>query len=247
VSSKGIIPPSPSDAEYAAAAAANEAARSRVFAGIHWTFDSLDGLSAGRALGDYVVSNFLLPVGGQAIAPQAAVESVVVNDGSAPRSRVTSLTVTFSTEVTLDAGAFELRRSDGSLVELAVAADVVDGRTVAVLTFAGGDIVGGSLADGNYTLAVRGDLIHDAFGRDLDGDGDGQPGGDRVDAFFRYFGDSDGDRDVDDFDLALFDYALNSQLGDTNYLWYFDFGGDNDVDESDLFAFEQRYGGYLFP
>src|SRR5262249_54026772 len=40
-------------------AAATENARSRLLAGIHWTFDNLDGLSAGRALGEHVVTNFL--------------------------------------------------------------------------------------------------------------------------------------------------------------------------------------------
>jgi hypothetical protein len=34
-------------------------------------------------------------------------------------------------------------------------------------------------------LAIRGDRIRDALGRPLDGDGDGAPGGDRVEAFFR--------------------------------------------------------------
>src|SRR5262249_40189713 len=62
------------------------------------------------------------------------------------------------------------------------------GRTVVVLTFTGADIIGGSLADGNYTLTVRGDRVHDRFGRELDGDGDGTPGGDRVDGFFRLYG-----------------------------------------------------------
>src|SRR5262249_35112437 len=41
--------------------AANENARSRLLGGIHWSFDNIDGLSAGRALGEYVVSNFLVP------------------------------------------------------------------------------------------------------------------------------------------------------------------------------------------
>ena len=132
----------------------------------------------------------------QVVAP-ARVASVVVNDGSAQRSMVNSLTVTFDGPVTLDPGAFELSRQDGSPVELTVAASVVNGQTVAVLTFAGPDIVGGSLADGSYTLVIRGDRVHDRCGRELDGDGDGAAGGDRTDAFFRLFGDSDGDRDVD--------------------------------------------------
>ena len=125
------------------------------------------------------------------------IESVVVNDGSAQRSMVNSLTVTFDRVVTFDPGAFGLQRQDGSEVGLNVAASVVDGRTVAVLTFTGSDIIGGSLADGNYTLTIRGDHIRDEVGRELDGDRDGNGGGDRVDAFFRLFGDSDGDRDVD--------------------------------------------------
>jgi hypothetical protein len=45
-------------------------------------------------------------VGTTAVAPQ--VSSFVVNDGSAQRSMVTSLTVTFTTQVTLGQGAFTL-------------------------------------------------------------------------------------------------------------------------------------------
>ena len=77
------------------------------------------------------------------LAP-ARVASVVVNDGSAQRSMVKSLTVNFDGPVTIDidAGAFELRRQDGTLVDLTVATSMMNGRTVAVLTFAGPGIVG---------------------------------------------------------------------------------------------------------
>jgi hypothetical protein len=45
---------------------------------------------------------------------------------------------------------------------------------------------------GNYTLTLR-DRVYDSQKRAaLDGDGDGQAGGDR-DTFFRFYGDSDGD------------------------------------------------------
>src|SRR5262249_25998089 len=43
------------------------------------------------------------------------VESVIVNDGSAQRSMVNSVTVTFSGSAVLDPGAIELRRQYGSL------------------------------------------------------------------------------------------------------------------------------------
>ena len=139
----------------------------------------------------------------QTIAP-ARVENVAVNDGSEQRSMVNSVTVTFDGEVTLDPGAFEVTRQDGSQVALSVAASVVNGKTVAVLTFTGSDVVAGSLADGRYTLTVRGDLVHDRWGRQLDGDGDGSAGGNLSDSFFRLFGDSDGDGDVDQLDRNRF-------------------------------------------
>ena len=151
---------------------------------------------------------------GRLAGDPAKIESVVVNDGSAQRSMVNSLTVTFDRVVTFDPGAFGLRRQDGSVVGL-IATSVVGGRTVAVLTFNGPGIIGGSLADGNYTLTIRGDRIRDEVGRELDGDRDGNGGGDRADAFFRLFGDSDGDRDVDWLDRDRFRSAFEKSDGDT--------------------------------
>jgi hypothetical protein len=42
--------------------ASNEAADSRLYAGIHWSYDNADGLAAGRALGHYVYANELQPI-----------------------------------------------------------------------------------------------------------------------------------------------------------------------------------------
>ena len=127
----------------------------------------------------------------------------------------------------------ELRRHDGSLVDAQFSISLIDGKTVVVLTFAGSEFVGGSLADGRYTLTIRSDQVHDRFGRELDGDGDGVSGGDRVDGFFRLFGDSDGDGDVDQLDRDRFRFAFRTSAGVAGYLWYFDFDGDgvpNDFD-----------------
>ena len=170
------------------------------------------------------------------------VESVVVNDGSAQRSMVNSLTVTFDGAAILDPGAIELRRQDGSLVDVQLSISLVGGKTVAVLTFAGPEFVGGSLADGSYTLTVRADRVHDRWGRELDGDGDGSAGGDRVDGFSRLFGDSDGDGDVDRQDRDRFRSAFGTSAGDAGYLWYFDFDGDGDVDGRDNGQFNRRFG-----
>jgi hypothetical protein len=170
------------------------------------------------------------------------VQSVAVNDGSAQRSMVTSLTVTFSTVLHLDPGAFELVGQDGSEVPLNVAEAVVDGHSVDTLTFSGEGIVGGSLADGHYTLTIHGGLVHDGFGQALDGAGTGVAGSDRVDTFFRLFGDADGDGHVDVSDLRSFLSTLGKRTGDPGYLWYFDYDGDGRVDLGDLLQLLRRLG-----
>jgi pimeloyl-ACP methyl ester carboxylesterase len=176
--------------------------------------------------------------------PGAKVAGVQVNDGAGQRSMVTSLTVTFDYVVNVDPGAFELRRRDGSLVGLNVTTSELNCRTVAVLTFAGPEFVGGSLADGSYTLTVRADRVHDRWGRELDGDGDGSPGGDRVDGFTRLFGDADGDGDVDGSDRDAFRAAFKTSAGEAGYLWSFDFDADGDVDGRDNGQFDRRFGQY---
>jgi hypothetical protein len=172
----------------------------------------------------------------------ATVTSVVVNDGAAQRSMVTSVTVTFSTVVHLDPGAFALVGQDGGVIQLQVAQAVVDGHSVDTLPFSGAGIIGGSLADGHYVLTIHGGLVHDGFGNALDGAGTGTAGSDRVDTFFRLFGDADGDGVVDERDRALFRSAFKTRAGDPGYLWYFDYDGDGAVDGRDNGQFNRRFG-----
>jgi len=179
--------------------------------------------------------------------PPAKAESLVVNDGSNQRSMVNSLTVTFSRSVTIDPGAFELRSQAGGLVGLNTALSVNSSQTVVVLTFTGAGIIGGSLADGNYTLTIRSDLVHDAIGRGLDGDADGIAGGNHTDALFRLYGDSDGDRDVDLFDLGDFLSTFGRRRGEAHYLASMDFNGDDRVGVLDLLAFARQVGAHLNP
>src|SRR5205823_15060478 len=95
-----------------------------------------------------------------------------------------------------------------------------------------------------YTLTTLGDQIS-AGGSLLDGDGNGTPGGNHALGFFRLFGDSDGDGDVDGLDLAAFRNAYGSTSTDPNYNRAFDFDGDGDVDGLDLGQFRLRYGTTL--
>jgi ELWxxDGT repeat protein len=136
------------------------------------------------------------------------VESIVVNDGAVQRSEVTSLTVTFSTQVSLDPGALEVQRQDGSDVAISIATTVVAGKTVATITFTGPDIVNGSLTDGSYTLIVHRGLVHDGAGQTL--------AQDATLSFFRLLGDVDGDGVINDEDLAAAPTVTSVRLNESD-------------------------------
>jgi len=175
------------------------------------------------------------------------VQGVVVNDGSAQRSMVTSLTVTIHGVVDLAAGSIVLQHRGGGDVPVSVATSVDGDDTIVVLTFSGSEVVAGSLADGRYILIVHGELIHDAKGVALDGDDDGGPGGDYVDeAVFRLYGDSDGDGDVDNSDVLRFKSAYKSSAGQDGYIGFLDFNGDGVIDLIDFNEIKKRYGKNLF-
>lgn len=108
-------------------------------------------------------------------------------------------------------------------------------------------MVGGSLPDGRYRLILHAEKIRDGHANSLDGDGDGNSGGDRTEAFFRLYGDSDGDADVDLIDLGRFLSTLGRRRGDSHYLSYMDFNGDDRVSLIDLLAFAHQLGKHLNP
>jgi len=168
------------------------------------------------------------------------VQSVVINDGSAQRSMVNRLTIAFSEAVTLNPGAAEVLRQGGGSFTTHVDTQLVGGKTVAVLTFSGADVIAGSLVDGKYRLVLHANRIRDGHGNALDGDADGNAGGNRAHAFHRLFGDSDGDGDVDLLDRDLFRSSFKTSADEAGYLWYFDFDGDGDVDGRDNGQFNRR-------
>jgi fibronectin type 3 domain-containing protein len=125
------------------------------------------------------------------------VASIQVNDGSAQRSEVQSISVTFSTAVTFANGnaaaAFTLQHVQDSTnvnnLQAAVSSNAA-GQTVVTLTFtstgnaaaeidpvSAGNGLAASLADGRYQLTVFSAAVSDAaLGQALDGNGDGTPG-----------------------------------------------------------------------
>jgi hypothetical protein len=122
-----------------------------------------------------------------------------------------------------------------------VATEILNGKTVATLTFSGTGIVGGSLSDGDYTLTTL-DTLADAAGNQLDGDRDGTAGGNAVDNFFRLFGDINGDRRVNIADFFQFRNSFNDP---DNFNAAFDYNGDGVINIADFFQFRSGFGSSL--
>jgi hypothetical protein len=177
------------------------------------------------------------------------VSATQINDASAQRSQVTSLSVTFGGQVsfaTTPGAAFTLiRDSDSAAVSFTASATIVGGVTVVTLNnFTGTATQFGSLADGRYTLTALASQIS-ANGQPLDGNGDGTPGDNYTfgdgQGLFRFFGDINGDRHVDVADFGLFSSTFNLNAGQTGFLAAFDFNGDGHVDIADFGQFSVRF------
>lgn len=183
------------------------------------------------------------------VGPISLAPITEVNDNVPQRSRVTSLAVWFSTQVTFAgpaADAFLLRRdSDGAAVAFTVTTDVIDGQTVATLSgFTGAATESGSLANGDYTLTALAARISTPAGP-LDGNGDGVRGDDYIfgsaQGLYRLYGDATGDRRVDAGDLTMFRQTFGSMAGDRQYLKWPDVNGDGAINGIDLTRFRQVY------
>jgi hypothetical protein len=181
---------------------------------------TVQATAAGLTAANFALTNTPLPALGA-----TDIVNVQVDDGSVQRSMVRSLTVTFDRAGIVPAGLFEVDRlGGGGKVGLKVTSTVVNGVTVATLTFTGPGVVGGSLADGRYTLTAGGIAV-------------------TVPNFFRLFGDINGDAKVDATDLKAFLAAYRSKKGYTaNYNAYFDYNADGLVDGRDYYEILARYG-----
>jgi hypothetical protein len=176
------------------------------------------------------------------------VTSIVINDGSAQRSLVNSLKISFSEVVNFPSGlaaAFALERTSGvSLGQVGLTFNPASGPASDVtITFNNTGVVGidpgSSLADGKYLLTVLADKVSGSGGT-LDGDGDsvaeGGPADNKTIAFHRLFGDADGNATVNSTDFATFRtfFGLGSSV--------FDFNNDSQTNSNDFAEFRKRFG-----
>ena len=182
-----------------------------------------------------------------------AAPEIVINNAEVGRSVIDELVVEFDEIVNIESGAFELvrRGADGGAVGVTPVIDNSSGSTVVTLQFFGSFTGAAGLVDGNYQLTMIGDLITSQSGTAMDGDGDGTAGGNYVfgdtaaDNFFRFFGDDDGDRDVDVFDLLGLRQTFGDSNGDSSFDAQFDSNGDGIVNVFDLLAFRQNFSESL--
>jgi len=178
-----------------------------------------------------------------------AAPEIVLNDAESDRSIIREVVVSFDDIVTFSPGAFELikRGTGGGAVDVNPVIDNSSGSSVVTLELSGAFAGVAGLVDGNYQLTVVGDLITSSFGTAIDGDGDGTAGGDLVfgdteaDNFFRFFGDLDGNRGVDVFDLLGFRQAFSTSAGDSAFNEQVDSNADGIVNVFDLLAFRNNF------
>ena len=179
------------------------------------------------------------------VNPANVVASVAINGGAVQRSMVTSITVTFDEVVnpTLLQNAFTLTRvSDGAMIgTINVSSTVINGKTVATLTFAGANTEGSnglyqdlSLADGNWTLEIN--------AADVVSNGVPLSANYYVSNIKRLFGDATGTGEVDSIDLGLFGTTFGLTLSSPAFLSYFDSDGNGIIDSTDLGRFGTNFG-----
>lgn len=162
------------------------------------------------------------------IAPK--VLGVTVNGGQTQRSSVTSLTVEFDRRVNLEDGAVTVRDSTGKAVLVYLENDVIDGKSVLVVSFGGK-----SVADGRYTLTIRAGKVTDAATG-------GALAADSTSAFHRLYGDLDGDGTYDRAVRIRVKELLGYQAGDPEYDAALDYDGNGKIDAVDELEAVRHWG-----
>lgn len=165
------------------------------------------------------------------------VESIIVNGGQLSRSELTSIDVQFDSLVTLISDNFQLRDIDtNELVEgLSVSTIDIGDQTLATLTFTTGTAVIESMQSG--VLSTLDDGRYE-LGYVLDG-----MMIDRVDTFFRKYGDVDQSDSVGLSDFAAFRAAFGSSFeADSSYESSLDANRDGTISLADFASFRSEFG-----
>lgn len=176
-------------------------------------------------------------------AELAVLTGTQIDIGTVQRSAVRSITLTFQGNVTtLPPSAFNLERTEDSQTFPVIvgAPDFSGGITTVVLTFGGPNLNGTSLPDGRYELTIDGSQILDDAGNPVDAANNGSAGSTGIVDFHRFFGDSNGDAQVDARDYLAFRIAyLSGDATGANSIY--DFNGDGLFTILDLQMFTANF------
>ena len=173
------------------------------------------------------------------------VTSVALNAAEAQQSAVETLSVLFDREVAIADGAFSVvQRSTATEetfadVTINLTEQVINNQTQVTVQFDSHvRNTDNALEDGNYQLTVDASLVTN----------DGVPlsenlvfGDVEADGFFAFYGDSDGNRILNIFDLLAFRQTFGAAAGDANYSFFMDFQANGIVNIFDLLEFRNRF------
>lgn len=173
-----------------------------------------------------------------------------INDGSAQRSFVTHVSLTFEGPIAISNGAFAVTsRATGLPVVTSYESTVTEtGQTIVSLNFVDASTRGQvALNDGYYELVVDGSKIRRGTAQ-LDANQDGVAGDTyrfgtvEADRFFSLFGDTSGDAKVDVAEFGQFRNAFGKQAEDPGYSLMFDYNFNGAVSIDDFGKFRDRFG-----
>lgn len=189
------------------------------------------------------------------LATDLAAEQIVLNGGDASRSQITSLLVTFNNVVEHQplAEAFSIYQIGNRQFtpDFTITPADVDGKTQVTFDFVIDPGTGGAAGpqvflDGFYELQIRSDAVvttgsdpFPMYNDEFFGTENGAH--DSTDAFFRFFGDADGDRDVDSVDLGQMGLTFLQTSDSDQYNRQLDADLDGDVDSRDMAEFRRRF------
>ena len=174
------------------------------------------------------------------------ISTIVLGNGTAQRSNVTSIDVTVTGTAAAAAGAFSLVQNSGPVIQaytVGVTTTLLSGGTSTLfhLTFSGPGVTHGSVADGRYTLSIDGSKITGSNGDKLDAAGTATPGSIRSYLFFRLNGDADGNAVVNFNDFLVLQNSFNQSSASPTY----NVGADNDlngvVDFNDFLVLQNQF------
>jgi hypothetical protein len=182
------------------------------------------------------------------VDPRPGVGRIQINTDDSQRSTVSQVSLTFDDSVDFEADAFSIvQRSDGDGAETGdtVAASftcsIVGDEKIVTITFDSHVRNGtGVLEDGNYQLTIDGSKVFRtstglAMGADV------VFGDSANDGFFSLFGDNNGDRRINAFDLLGLRQTWLATNGDAEFDPVFDYNNDEVINAFDLLPFRQNF------